>query len=452
MLGDESSSAAADLAVLYETGRDPANATGFFLQAARSAARVFAYPEAVILCQRGLAQLALLPDGRDRDSLELMFSLTLGLALMATQGYATTEVERTHLRSRELCLKLGETQRLLSALWGLHTCETNRGDLTKALEIAREMEQAARAMPGGLAMTEALFAAGSTLGFMGRWSEARETLEPVLQTHDLATYTGRGTRYVLDPCVGTLSMMARILTFTGHFDEAREKAKQAIQLAQRLMHPPSLAYATFWLGFVHHAMHEYEESVQPLETAIALSSEQGLALFVEWGRVVLGSTLTRMGSLETGIAEMRKSIERQPEMRSSLERAYCLTLLAEALQSNGESSEALALCNEALDFARRTEARCYEPETHRVRAEILCSNGRAEWVAEGKIELQLALSTAQNSGCRLLELRTALSFSRLSQDSADRHAALDAALAGVAGLGEPPLVDEARRALLAARG
>src|SRR5205823_3843007 len=104
--GDTSRAIAADLALLFEAGRDQASASVYFLQAARNAARVFAYPEAAILCERGLLALRTVPESRDRDAQELLFLLTLGMSLMATRGYAAPEVEKTHQRSRELCIKL----------------------------------------------------------------------------------------------------------------------------------------------------------------------------------------------------------------------------------------------------------------------------------------------------------------------------------------------------------
>ena len=172
-------------------------------------------------------------------------------------------------RSRALCIQLGKTRCLLPVLWGLHTCQTNRGELVPALAIANEMLQVADSSNDPLATTEALFAAGSTRGFMGRWADARRAL------------------YVLDPCVGSLSRLARLLAVTGDIDQAITRATEAIELAAGLSHPPTLAYAKFWLGFVRHARHEDSVAVPFFESSMALSREQGLHVFLEWGRMVL---------------------------------------------------------------------------------------------------------------------------------------------------------------------
>jgi tetratricopeptide (TPR) repeat protein len=371
--GDGSRDIAAELALLFESGRDYASASQYFLHAARNAAHVFAYPEAVILSERGQGALASLAKSRDRDAQELRFSLILGMSLMATRGYAAPEVEKTYRRSRELCHQLKETRRLLSVLWGLHTCTHIAGDLIPALEVARELRQVAEASGDRIAVVESLHALGTTLAFMGRLAEAREALERIFATYPLSQHVFHGSLYVLDPCVTSLSMLARLLAYMGYLDMAMEKAAESVELANCLAHPQSLAYATLWVGCIHHTRGEYLESFPHLESAMVLSREHDLPQILEWGRIMRGSALTHVGRATEGIFEIRKSLDRQYVMHSLIERSYCLTLLAEALAREGGQTEALALCDEAAEFARRTEGRCYESETHRVRAELLLS-------------------------------------------------------------------------------
>jgi tetratricopeptide (TPR) repeat protein len=423
LLGPQSATAAAELAVLFETGRDYQNAVRCFLQAARAAARVFAYPEAAILCRRGLKRLASLPETESGDSQELVFSLTLGMSLMATRGYAAREAEVVHRRSRELCLKLGQPRRLLLVLWGLHTCDANRGELLPALAVANEMRQTAESLADPFARVEALFAEGSTLGFMGEWQASCDAFERVIQDYPISRHELRSSQYVLDPCVGSLSLLGRVLTFTGLVDQGLSRARQAVELANRLAHPPTVAYATFWLGFVLHARHEYADCIRHMEFAMSLSEEHDLPLFVEWARIVLGSAWTQTGRVADGIAEMRKSVENQTRLGSWLERSYCLTLLAEALQAQGEATEALTLCEEALQFAQRSGGRCYEPDTRRVRAEVLLSLGEPARLRKIEDDFQGALQLARACGCRLLELRAAVNYFRFHRRVGDSTAA-----------------------------
>ena len=371
LTGDTGRAVASEVALLFESGRDNERASQYFLLAARHAARVFAYPEAVILCERGLSALPSLPESPERDSRELAFSLTLGIAQMATRGYAAPEVERTHRRSRELCLRLNETRRLVRVLWGLHTCLVNAGKLVAALELSREMRQVADALADQAAIVESLHALGTTLAFMGDLLGAREALERIFAISPISQHKSCGSLCLLDTCVTSLSMLARVLARMGFLDEAIDKAAASRDRANRLDHPPSLAYATFWVGWIRHARGEHAEACCDLETAMALSRTHGLPQILEWGRVVRGSSLTHLGRVAEGISEIRESLDNQSAMRCLLERPYCLTLLAEALLLVNGYPEALALCDEALKIARETQGRSFEAETHRVRGEIL---------------------------------------------------------------------------------
>jgi tetratricopeptide (TPR) repeat protein len=371
LTGDTGRSIAAHVAMLYEAGRDYLRASQHFLRAARDAARVLAYPEAVILCERGLSSLLLLPESRERDARELELSLTLGMALMATRGYGAPEVETTHQRSRELCLRLDEKRRLVRVLWAIHTNLVNAGELISAFELSREMRQVADELGDPASIIESLHALGTTHAFMGNLPEAREALEKIFVLSPIGQHKSYVSLYVLDTCVTSLSMLARVLARMGLFEEAMEKAVISVDLANQLAHPPSLAYATFWVGWIRHARGEHSEACTHLEAAMALSRKHGLPQILEWGRVVRGSSLAHLGRVEEGITEIRTSLDNQLSMRCLLERPYCLTLLADALLRSNAYHEALALCDEALRIGSETHGRSYEMETRRVRGEIL---------------------------------------------------------------------------------
>ena len=412
LAGEASITIAGDLAILFETGRDFSVAAGHYLQAARNASRVFAYPEAVLLCERGLACVAKLDESRERDRQELGFSFTFAVALMSTRGYAAAEVDRTCRRSRELCLKLGDMQRLMPVLWGLHTCEINRGLLVQALGTAQEMRQFAEKVQHRGAIVASLHAHGTTLAFMGLLPDARRDLERIFEIAPVSHYHPAGAPHLLDPHVTSLSMLARLLVMMGYIDLAMERAVESVELANRLAHPHSLAYATFWVGWILEACGEQTAACQQLESAMEMSRRQGLPPLLEWGRVVRGSALARLGRRTEGIDEMRKSLKRQTAMGSQLERAYCLTLLAEALLGDGQHEEALRLCDEALELGQRLEGRCYEPETHRVRGEVILALAGETRRDEIEGEFACALRQAREAESRLLEVRAATSYFR----------------------------------------
>ena len=410
--GDLMHGTAAQVALLFEAGRDYTGASLYFRQAARNAVAIFAFPEAVVLCERGLRALLTLPESRERDEAELNFSLTLGMAQMATRGYAAPEVEKTHRRSRELCLKLNEKRRLMLVLWGLHTSLVNAGELVPALELSHEMREIADSLGHKESVVESLHALGTTQAFMGRLPEAREALERIFSLVPIAGHEFRTSLYAIDPCVTSLSLLARVLSLMGFFDEAIEKAVTAIELANRLEHPPSLTYATFWVGWIRLLRGEDAEACHNLESAMEMCRTHGFPHILEWGRVFRGSALTHLGQVSEGIAEMRKSLDKQMAMRCLVDRPHCLTLLAESLLQVNRHEEALALCDEALRIACTTEGRFYDSETHRIRGKVLLALNPADSVG-AETEFQESLCIARASQCRALELRAAISLHRL---------------------------------------
>ena len=137
-------------------------------------------------------------------------------------------------------------------------------------------------------------------------------------------------------------------------------------------------------------------------------------------------------------------------MGAFVERGYCLTLLAESLGTEGAREEALALCDEALEFGVRTEGRCYEAETHRVRGEALLALGDDARLPEVEAEFRSALELAHKKECRLIELRAAMSYFRLRRrmdDVATGRTVLSEVLSRFSEGLDVPAVRDARKAL-----
>jgi tetratricopeptide (TPR) repeat protein len=212
-------------------------------------------------------------------------------------------------------------------------------------------------------------------------------------------------------------MLARLLAVMGEFDEAIRKATQSFNLAKDLAHPNSLAYATFWIGWIRHLRGEYEEALQYLEAAMDLARQHGLPQVIEWGRVVRGSSLTHLGRMTEGIAAMRTSLDNQAAMHCLVERPYCMTLLADALVRNGSPDEALKICDQALAIAQRTEGRSFEAESHRVRGEAIWALSGIQKLDSAASEMREALQIALATDCRSLALRAALANFQLLQYS-----------------------------------
>jgi predicted ATPase len=100
----------------------------------RSAARS-AMAEAAAQLQKGLDQLALLPDDRKRQRQELELRSALGAALLAVKGFAAPETGQAYARARELWEQLGSPSEFLRIPYGqsLHHMVSGEFDLAQRL-------------------------------------------------------------------------------------------------------------------------------------------------------------------------------------------------------------------------------------------------------------------------------------------------------------------------------
>jgi hypothetical protein len=95
--------------------------------------------EAVVRLQKGLAQLASLPDNSRRQELELDLQITLAPALLASRGYSVSEVGETHARASVLAEQLGRSDHLLALLYGQWAYHCLRAEHRLALSYAETL-------------------------------------------------------------------------------------------------------------------------------------------------------------------------------------------------------------------------------------------------------------------------------------------------------------------------
>jgi predicted ATPase len=136
-----------------------------------------AHVEAVMHLTRGLEVLQTLPDTSQRAQQELHLQTALGPALIATKGYAASEVEHTYARARALCQQNSETPGLFAALRGLWVCNEARAELRAARQLGEQLLTLAQTLQDPTLLVEAHRALGNTLFWLGEFVSARTHLE-----------------------------------------------------------------------------------------------------------------------------------------------------------------------------------------------------------------------------------------------------------------------------------
>ena len=150
---------------------------------------------------------------------------------------------------------------------------------------------------------------------------------------------------------------------------------------------------------------------------LRLATEHGFAQLMAAGTRDRGWALTMQGHMAEGIALMHQG--NAAFRATGGARAYPLAVLAEALGKAGEADEGLRLLAEGLALVEQHEERVYEAELYRLKGELLLARA-VESHAEAEACFHQALDVARRQEAKSLELRAAMSLSRLWQHQGKR--------------------------------
>ena len=414
LYGDQTEEVSVQLARHFQEAGIADKAVHYLYQAGNRALRLSAYQEAITHFTSGLSLLEALPQSPERSQQELLLQTMLGLALIATRGYAAPEVERAYTRAREICQQLGETPQLFPVLWGLWAFYEVRSQYATAREIGEQLVHLAEQAGDPVLLTGAHFALGNTLFLQGELQAAQAHFEQVAEVYDPAQHRALAILYGQDPGVTARSWSAAALWLQGHPDQAVERSQEAVALAQRLDHPFSQGYALYCASWVHQMLRDAEASRARAEASIAISGQHGFPFWVAYSTIQHGWALAALGQVEDGIAELDQALAAGQAMGAGIGRPYFVAMLAEARGMAGQVEGALTLIAEAIEVLEESGERWAEAEIYRLKGDLLLAHSAVNR-AEVEACYQHAIDVARRQGAKSLELRAADSLARLRQ-------------------------------------
>ncbi|HUW14625.1 MAG TPA: tetratricopeptide repeat protein, partial [Anaerolineae bacterium] len=265
--------------------------------------------------------------------------------------------------------------------------------------------------------------------FLGDFESARAHLEVAAARYDRDLHRSLALVVGQDMGVVTLDFLAFTLWDLGYPDRALERAREALDLAQTLDHPSTLAMALENAGRVHSFRGEAQEAMEWAEAAIEVAQPRGLMLWEVLAMRTRGWALVRQGAAEEGEAELRRALAAWESIGSVFVRGEFLSWLAEACAKTGRIEEGLALLAEALAFVEETDERASEAEMHRLRGELLLLQGSVPSSSRvdetgAEAEYRTAIEVARRQQAKSWELRATTSLSRLLRQQGKREEAL----------------------------
>jgi class 3 adenylate cyclase/predicted ATPase len=382
-------------------------------KAGHSSAARSAIAEAAAQFQRGLDQLAMLPDSPERQRQELEFCSALGAALMALKGYAAEETGNTYARARGLWERLGSPSEFLRIPYGQSLCHAVRGELNLAQRLDEDLLSLSQQSKNSAGLVLGHASTGRNLMFTGRFASSRSHLEEAIALYDPISHRALVRQAGFHPHVNLGGHLGVVLFCLGYPDQAIAQSDAAIAEARRLAHPPTVA-SSLALGARLVSLIENSAVLgERVDQLVIVTNEQGLPHWRSQGTIFHGWVKIKNGDIAEGMSLLRDGSAAYRATGAEVWMPYHLALLARACEIVGQINDAVPLLDDALQIVERTGERWFAAELNRNKGKLLLRQGHAE-VAE---ELyRKALSIAREQEAKLWELRAAVILARLYQD------------------------------------
>jgi class 3 adenylate cyclase/predicted ATPase len=391
-------------------------------QAGRRSAARSAMAEAAAQFQKGLDQLALLPETPERQRQELEFWSALGAVFRYIRGQATSEMGHAFARARELWEQLGSPSQFLHIPYGHSFYHLHRGEFDLAQRLDEDLLRLSRQRNDTAGLVLGHASSGRTLIYAGRFVSARFHLEEVLSLYDPISHGSLGFQTGSQPRVGARGQLGIALFCLGFPDQALAQSNTAIAEALTLAHAPSvvasLALAARLLCLAGNNVALDERTGQ----LIAVATDQGFPSYRALGTIYRGWSKARAGDVAEGISLLRSGSSAYSATGGETRISFHIALLAEACEIAGQVEEALCLVDDAMQIADRRGERWFAAELYRHKGQLILRQGDSDAAEELYCK---ALTIAKEQEARLWELRAAVSLARLCRDQGRRAEAHD---------------------------
>ena len=272
----------------------------YWLNAGNLAQSRAAMAEAATALGEGIQLLNDLPDGRNRDRIELELQLALSRSEIATKGYAARGVGEALAKARLLCERLNRPPALISVLDGLWTHALMRTELKEAERIAEEILHIGEARDVGTWTARGCRLAGLTCIARGQYQAGRRHLERGLQLYDPGENTRRTAFILYDPQVMMMAFLGIALFELGFVDRARGGLRAALAEARKSKLRFTLPYALTQSVRADLEIDDFDSALLGAEELVAHSEENEASFFWGIGMIYRGRCLVAQGRAREG--------------------------------------------------------------------------------------------------------------------------------------------------------
>ena len=384
-------------------------------QAGKKATARSANSEAITCFEQALEALKYLPESGQTLEKAINIRVDLGPALIAKRGFASAEAEENYTRARDLCERLENPPQLFPVLFGLARMHDVRGELKIGSDLGKQLLSLAERSQEPALLLEAHHELWANMLMLGELISARTHLDQGFVLYDAEKHKHHAFVYAgHDPGVCCRYNAAHVLWLLGYPDQALQKSKDSLTLARELSHAATTATALSFAVWLAQQRGESEVMRAHMDEIMTIATEHGFSHWLPFGNFLQGWLLFEKDE-RAAITQMVKAFasERAAAAQGLFE-ALGVTLIAEGYRRIGQAAEGLNMITDALTRAHQTERRYYEAELYRLKGELLLVQSAAD-EQQAEACFQNALKVARGQSAKSLELRAAMSLSRLWQ-------------------------------------
>jgi adenylate cyclase len=270
------------------------------------------------------------------------------------------------------------------------------------------------------------------LFWLGELREGQRYLEQGIALYDIHQHRSHALHYGIDPGVYCRCFAAWNLWCLGYPAQALKTMQAAMHLAHELAHPFTLAFAYNITSYFYQLRYEAVAVRAQAEAQLTLSTEHGFAFRAAVATIMRGWVLVAEGQTEDGVVQMQEGLAAQRATSSAAVQPYFLALLAETYGQRGQPQEGLSTLAVALAAVEKTGEQWCKAELCRLKgmltlqsavtnSQSLIPHSQAETEAEEYF--LTAIEIARRQHAKSLELRAAMSLSRLWQQQGKKEEA-----------------------------